>query len=185
VRWGSVPGRGGNRSIVAAVLMATTVAVASCGSAVQTNAKGVMPKTHRTIDTRDSAIVAGWRAAYEAFDVAERTMDWESPALAATNVPPQLGIDTENLKIEYEAGYVSVGHDSILTVDVVKRAAQVATVVACTNENEISVFASTLEPVPGELGETGLTGFTSIMVDTASGWKIEQNETTEGTCPPA
>jgi hypothetical protein len=170
--------------------MATTVAVASCGSNVQTNAEGVMPKALRTNNSRDGnsrvgAIIAGWRAAFEAFDVAERTMDWTSPALAATVVQPQLGIDTENLRLEYEAGYISVGHDTILRVNVVKSRGQVATIVACTEGKEISVFGSTHEPVPGELGETGLTGFTSVMVETPSGWKIEQSETTEYSCPPA
>ena len=169
-----------------AALMATTVAVASCGSDGQTYAKGVMPKTFlRMTNSRDSAIIAGWRAAFDAFDVASRTEDWTSPALAATNVQPQLGIDTGNLRLENEAGYISVGHDTILRVNVVKSRGQVATVVACTNEHEIAVFGSTHEPVPGELGEPGLTGFTSVMVQTPSGWKIEQSESTENTCPPA
>jgi hypothetical protein len=195
VWWGSVTGRGKSRSTLGVVLMATTVAVASCASNVQTNAKGVMPKALRTINardsnsrdsnSRDSAIIAGWRAAFDAFDVAQRTEDWTSPALAATNVQPQLGIDTENLRLENEAGYIAVGHDTIYRVNVVKSRGRVATVVACTEGKEIAVFAATHQPVPGWLGETGLTGFTSVMVDTPSGWKIEQNETTEDTCPPA
>jgi hypothetical protein len=185
---------------VGAALMATALAVASCASNGQTNAGGVMAKALRTINARDSnsrarnsddgnsaarAIIAGWRAAFDAFDVAQRTEDWTSPALAATVVQPQLGIDTENLKLENEAGYMAVGHDTIFRVNVVKRRGQVATIVACTEGNEIAVFASTHQPVPGWLGETGLTGFTSIMVETPSGWKIEQSETTENTCPPA
>jgi hypothetical protein len=185
--------------------MATTFAAASCGSNVQTKAEGVMPKALRTINARDSeprdsktgdsnsrdsnsrdrAIIAGWRAAFDAFDVAQRTEDWTSPALAATVVQPQLGIDTENLKLENEAGYIAVGHDTIFRVNVVQSRGQVATVVACTEGKEIAVFASTHQPVPGWLGETGLTGFTSVMVDTPSGWKIEQSETTQDTCPPA
>jgi hypothetical protein len=165
--------------------MATTVAMASCGGNAQTKAKGVMPKALRTISSRDSAIIAGWRAAFEAFDVAARTEDWTSPALAATVVQPQLGIETGNLRLEYEAGYISVGHDTVLRVNVAKSRGLVATVVACTEGKEIVVFASTHQPVPGELGEVGLEGFTSIMVDTPSGWKVEQNEMTENTCPPA
>jgi hypothetical protein len=168
-----------------AVLTATTVVAASCGGNQQTNAEGVMPKAVPTITSRNGAIIAGWRAAFEAFDVAERTMDWTSPALAATVVQPQLGIDTENLRLENEAGYRSVGHDTVLRVNVVKSRGGVATVVACTEGKEIVVFASTHQPVPGELGEVGLEGFTSIMVDTPSGWKVEQNEMTENTCPPA
>lgn len=165
--------------------MATTVAVTSCGSNVHTNAKEVVPKVLRTINSADSAITAGWRAAFEAFDVASRTENWTSPALAATVVQPQLGIDTHNLMLENEAGYIAVGHDTVLRVNVVKRSGQVATVVACTDEHEIVVSGSTHEPVPGVLGAPGLAGFTSIMVETPSGWKIEQSETTEDTCPPA
>jgi hypothetical protein len=143
-----------------------------------------MPKAFGS-DTRDGAITTGWRAAFDALDTAARNMDWENPALAATFAPPELGIATHNLWLEYGAGYIAVGQDSVLRVNVVRSSTEKATVVACIDGNEIVVYSSTHEPVPGELGEAGLEGFTSDMINTPSGWKIDHSDMLQGSCPPA
>jgi hypothetical protein len=156
-----------------AVLIATAV-VASCGNQVHTKPKGEGPMNVGGADIRNSAVLVGWQASLDAFDEAARTMNWRSPALAATHVEPQLGIAVRNLWLQHWAHYIAVGHDSVLWTEVVNTSDKRATVIACIDENEIAVFSSTHRPVPGIAGERERTEATATMTNTSTGWKLER-----------
>jgi len=165
------------------MLVCSALFVASCNEGMQTRSHGGVSKVVVRATARDAAILAGWKAAHEALDAAARTMDWSSPALAATHVQPQRGIVVRNLWLEHWAHYISIGHDSIVWSEVRSESAHTAKVVACVNEDEITVYAATRKPVPGVLGESGYGGFDATMIQTPTGWKLE-DQLFSTSCPP-
>ncbi len=132
---------------------------------------------------RDQAILAAWRASVEAFDTAGRTADWQSPALAATRVPPQLAEARQVLYEMFLAGEVAVGTDRIVTERVLSVTGTRSVVKGCVSGGEVDVFASTGRHVPGVGGEPGPVRITSTLVDTPAGWKVAYQTTKEEPCP--
>ncbi|MHB1502687.1 MAG: hypothetical protein ACYCTL_01315 [Acidimicrobiales bacterium] len=135
--------------------------------------------------SEQGAILSAWRAALSAIDTAARTADWRSAAIRATHVMPQLGIVEHNLLAMHLDGEVATGHDRLLWARVVSIDGTTAEVVGCVSGDEIGVFAATGRPVPGIAGEAGKAGITSTMLLTSSGWKLERQSGTEGTCRPS
>ncbi len=164
--------------MLCAVLIASAGVVASCGTTVRANPKGDMSKNVSSIDTRDNAIRSGWRAALMAFDSAALTMNWKSPAVAATHVEPQLGVAIRNLWLEHWAHYIAIGRETVLWTEVVNVSGNNATVDACVDADEIAVYSSTHAPVPGPLGERERAEAIANMIETSSGWKLEHQEWT-------
>jgi hypothetical protein len=163
-----------HRSVPVVLLVSSALVVASCNAGVQARSQRGIPKVAGHASARDSAILAGWKASLEAFDAAARTMDWSSPAVAATHVQPQRGIAVRNLWLEHWAHYISIGNDSIVWTEVHPESAHTAKVIACVNGNEITVYEATRKPVPGVLGESGHGGYNATMVQTPTGWKLER-----------
>jgi hypothetical protein len=131
---------------------------------------------------RDEAVLTAWRAAIVAFDTAALTDDWQSPALAATRVPPELNVARSVIFQMAARGEVAVGTERIIAARVVYVLASRAEVVGCVGGNEIAVFRATGKPVPGVLGEVGQARLDSILVRTPSGWKVRNQTAEEVTC---
>lgn len=131
----------------------------------------------------EEAVAAGWKAAIEADDEAERTSDPQAPMLAATHVQPQLGRLVANLETYRLNGWIGVGSDKVLHVTVSDVGNGRADVTGCINGNEIEVSTSDGRPAPGFPGEKGPVTFHALMVRTAAGWEIAQQTATEGPCP--
>jgi hypothetical protein len=133
-------------------------------------------------DVATSAIVVtSWKNALKAFDDAERYANWREAALADTNTQPQLGRIQANLRDEGLREERAVGQDAVLSVRVESMSANGAAVVACVNGGEI-IVNSAGQPVRGVLGESGIEEFRATMMRTSSGWKIQRQAVTEGTC---
>ena len=177
---GSSPVRPGPRllpwqgqALVTAILVAFAGVVASCGHGTEAETGGHVSKKITVVERRDNAILAGWRAALDAFDAAQRTMNWESPAVAATHVQPELGTAVRNMYLFHSVGYVAVGQNKIEWAKVLRSSEKKATVSACIFAGEVDVYSSTHEPVAGVLGQSGYTEATATMVNAPSGWKLE------------
>lgn len=132
---------------------------------------------------RNQAILAAWRASVEAFDTAALTADWQSPALAATRVSPELDVARSVLYQMFIGGEVAVGTSHIGSESVVSASAHRATVTGCVTGNEIDVYASSGKPVPGVAGQLGSVRIRSTLVDTPGGWKVAYQTTKEEPCP--
>jgi hypothetical protein len=130
----------------------------------------------------DAAVIAGWKAALNAADTAALTANAADPDLETTHTQPELGIVQMNLKAERAAGAVAIGHDRVLDVRVIRVVDKRASIAACVEGNEIVIFALTRKPVPGPLGETGLEGIDSTLVDSTTGWKVEHQSVSQGRC---
>jgi hypothetical protein len=177
---GSSPVRSGPRSLprpgralVATVLVAVAGVIAACGNDTVAKSGGHVSKKISAVERRDSAVLAGWRASLDAFDTAQRTMNWESPAVAATHVQPELGTAVRNMYLFHTVGYVAIGQNKIEWAKVLTSSEKKATVSACIFAGEVDVYGSTHEPVAGVLGQSGYTEATATMVNTPSGWKLE------------
>jgi len=131
---------------------------------------------------RDEAVLTAWRAAIVAFDTAALTDDWQSPALAATAVPPALNIATSVLKHMAANAEVGEGRDRILAARVLSADSTHALVSGCVYGHEIAVYRGTSRPVPGSAGEVGTVLITSTLIDTSAGWKVEDQFTKEEPC---
>jgi len=128
------------------------------------------------------AIVVGWEAAFSAFDSAARSDDWQSPALAATYVEPQLDSIRTNLRVDLLNGDVSVGSDRIVNARVLSASAGSAELRACVQGGEILVGAATGDAVAGVSGEVGPEEVSADLVNSPSGWKVERQTVAEGSC---
>ncbi|HXW35589.1 MAG TPA: hypothetical protein VEJ87_13505 [Acidimicrobiales bacterium] len=128
-------------------------------------------------------MAAGWRAALEADDWAARTSNPDDPMLAATHAEPQLGVIVASVAWYRANGWVGIGTDRILRISVSDVANGRANVTACIDGEEIEVNAVNGHPAPGIPGEAGPTTFRALMIQTPSGWKIEQQTATEEACP--
>lgn len=166
------------RAIVVLALAAGSIA--ACG-----RPKPSVPATTTTTNVtaaRDAAIIAGWKAAVEAIDTASRTNDWQSPAVAATHMNPQLGLVQASLQADARQNLVAVGTDAVLSVRIAQAVGDTATVIGCLDGNEIQVDSTTGQPAPGVGGQRGQELVTSTMQETVTGWKVSQETVSEQTC---
>ena len=72
---------------------------------------------------------------------------------------------------------VGYGHPQVVSQD-----AEHATVHSCLDDREIVIFRSTGQPVPGPAGQVAHELFTSTMVRTTGGWKLETETVGVGQC---
>jgi hypothetical protein len=161
--------------VIGGSLIAVVTVLGACGSS-NTSAD----RLNRSVD---GAVIAGWKAALNAYDTAARSSDPNSPALVATHVEPELSIAEKSLALERYNNAIATGSDRVLRARVVSLSDKSATVAACVNGGEIFVDASTRQPVPGVLGQAGIEGSNATMLLTPGGWKLERQTVREGRCP--
>jgi hypothetical protein len=147
--------------------------LSSCGSSGSPN---------RSNSSTDAAIIAGWKAALNAFDMAARTSDPNSPGLLATHAEPELGIVQRNLALAHAHGEVAIGLDRVMNVKVLSINEKIARLKACVDDGEVFIDRATNKAVPGPLGQTALERSYATMVLTRTGWKLEQQSVSEGRC---
>ncbi|MGO8871612.1 MAG: hypothetical protein ACLQPH_09465 [Acidimicrobiales bacterium] len=117
-------------------------------------------------------VASAWESAESAFESAARTAAPQDPGLAATTVPPLLGISRSLLSQMHSAGEVATGPIHLGPPHVTVAGERLAVVTACAHDAEIVVTSVTGRPVPGSLGEVENERFTSTMELTGSGWKL-------------
>ncbi len=130
----------------------------------------------------DVAVVSAWMAAEQAFEGAALTADPDEPDLAATTVPPQLGVSVAALTEMRNADDVAVGTPWWGAPRVEAGPGGRATVRACLHDTEIVVNRISRVPVPGILGEVADESFASVMTLTADGWKLTDQTIRDRTC---
>src|SRR5579872_3848765 len=150
---GAPAGRAATRSSPAAA--AAAAAVAPPTTTTTTTAAASMGSTPVS-PALAAAVLVAWRAALDAFDTAARSADWDSPALRATHVQPQLLAATDSLLAERMSGETSVGLTWVVRAAVERVHGPQAWVLACVDDGQIDVVAATGRPVPGPLGQAGL-----------------------------
>jgi len=124
-----------------------------------------------------------WVAATNAFADASYTDDWNSAALAATELQPELSHTQSNLHWLSAAGIVARGAPQILSVQVTSLTGSLAGVAACVSWNHSYIFLATDQPVRSIANSRGPVVFSSEMRHVASGWKLANQSQKEGPCP--
>jgi hypothetical protein len=124
-----------------------------------------------------------WIAATNAFAIASLTDYWKSPALAATEVGPELTASQSLLRSHSQTGIVSRGSLRILSVRVTSVSETNAQVVGCVGGDQFDIYLSTGRPVPGNTEEnTESRVFSAQVIQTSSGWKLARQSMKEGPC---
>ena len=124
-----------------------------------------------------------WIAATNAFAIASLTDYWRSPALAATEVGPELTASQSLLRAHSEAGIVSRGSPRILSVRVTSVSQTYAQVVGCVGGDQFDIYVSTGLPVSGNTkASTTSRVFSAQVIQTSGGWKVSRQSMKEGPC---
>jgi hypothetical protein len=124
-----------------------------------------------------------WIAATNAFAIASLTDYWRSPALAATEVGPELTASQSLLRSHSEAGIVSRGSLKILSVRVTSVTGTDAQVVGCVGGDPFDIYLTTGRPVLGNAKATAESRvFSAQVIQTSSGWKVDRQSMKEGPC---
>jgi hypothetical protein len=127
-----------------------------------------------------SAVLAAYRAGWQAFEEASATSNSAAPALAATMVNPLLDQLRRNLVSDKYSGVVSRGtyrlHPKVVAITATK-----ATVVDCTYSTAELVYAATGKPVPPVTPPEN-DGVRATLVRAGPTWKVSTQTVTDGRC---
>lgn len=168
------------RSLSCGACVAASVLLVSCSSAPSS---GTSSRNPRSLNDTDAAVIAGWKAAFNAYDAAARTANWQSPRLAGTFLEPLLSDVQGTLRGMQAHAEVAVGTDQIAWVKVVSVSSSKASILACVQGDELVVERSNNRPVSGPLGEAGPESARAMLVKTLAGWEVSEQTVTEGPCP--
>jgi hypothetical protein len=128
--------------------------------------------------TEAASVLSAWHTWLVSSDAAFRTMDWNSPALAATEAPAQLAHDQAWMRRAYEGGYISRGHNYVSYAMVTSIDGGQATVKGCIIGDQVPVSAATGKVMQG-FWSGGVDYFTSTMTKIAGNWKNSMDQMTE------
>jgi hypothetical protein len=133
-----------------------------------------------TTATTASAVLAGYRASWSAFEGALSDADPSDPALAATMVDPQLEGVKANLLADQRQGIVGRGpttlHPKVTTVS-----GTTATVMDCAYSATELVYKASGKPVP-PVTQPENDGVTATLVLSGGVWKVSKQTVTDGSC---
>jgi hypothetical protein len=139
----------------------------------------VAPSTTATTGP-STAVIAGYRAASDAFEQALSTADPNSAGLAATMVDPQLQSVKANLVADQRQGIVGRGsvtlHPRVLSVS-----GSTATVVDCVYSTTELAYQATGKPVPPVTPPEN-DGIHATLVLSDGVWKVSMQTVTDGKC---
>ena len=164
-------------SRVSILLVGAAAFLAACSSSTAGNAVdsgGSIAKTK-------AEVIAAWRAAENAFYIAESEANGESsPMLSATMVNPQLQLVQRNLRLDHSQGLIgrgtwNLGSPLVVSLEPSAHPAT-ATVRSCIDDTAILINEKTGQPVAGVAGTPDWVSETSSMVLTDSGWKLRNQE---------
>jgi hypothetical protein len=127
-----------------------------------------------------SAVLAGYRASWSAFEGALADANPSDPALAATMVDPQLQGVKANLLADQRQGIVGRG-PTTLYPKVTAISATTATVVDCAYSATELVYKATGKPVP-PVTPPEHDGVTATLVLSGGAWKVSKQTVTDGSC---
>jgi hypothetical protein len=151
-------------------------------AAVSTTTSTALSSTTTTTPATPSAVLAGYRAAWAAFEHAAADANPDDPALAATMVDPQLTGVKANLLSDQQQGIVGRGtftlHPKITALSV-----KTATVIDCAYSTAVLVYAKTGNQVP-PITQPENDGVTSTLVLLSGTWKVAKQTVTDGKCAP-
>jgi hypothetical protein len=182
--------RAGGATVVAALVALGTLAGCS-GSHDAADAHNATPSTaaatttstsalSSTTTTAAAAVLAGYRAAWAAFEQAAADANPQAPALAATMVDPQLTGVKANLLADQQQGIVGRGTFT-LHPKVTALSSTSATVVDCAYSTAVLVYKATGKQVlPVTPPEND--GVTSTLVPSGGTWKVYKQTVTDGKC---
>lgn len=128
----------------------------------------------------DAAVLAGWRAAENAFYRATASPNGlTSPVLLATMVNPELLLVKRGLAGDEHDGFIgrgpwSLGSPEVAALDPKAGTATTATVTSCIHDTQIVVDQKTGQPAPGLAGVPDWAGATSTMVLVGGAWKLSK-----------
>jgi hypothetical protein len=141
-----------------------------------------LPTSSSTASAPDSAVLAAYRAASNAFVQALATANPNDPALAATMVNPELVSVRANLVGDQQKGIVGRGAVT-LHPKLVRLSSTTATVVDCIYSASELVYQATGKPVPPVTPPEN-DGVNATLVLTGGTWKLSKQTVTEGKCAP-
>jgi hypothetical protein len=183
--------RAGGATVVAALV--AVCALAGCsGAHGAADAHNTTPSTSAatsstsapssTTTSAASAVLAGYRAAWSAFEGALADANPSDPALAATMVDPQLQGVKANLLADQRQGIVGRG-PTTLHPKVTAVSATTATVVDCAYSATELVYKATGKQVP-PVSQPENDEVTATLVLSDGTWKVSKQTVTDGTCAP-
>lgn len=139
------------------------------------------PPSRSPSNPSSAAVLAAYRAEWEAFEQASATSNAYDPSLPATMVDPMLQQVRRNLIGDQAAGIVARGA-FVLHPRVVSVTRSTAVVVDCAYSTSVLVYASSGKPVPPVTPPEN-DGVRSTLVLSGSTWKVSGQTVKEGSCP--
>ena len=136
--------------------------------------------TTNPLTATDAAILAGWRAAENAFYRASASpTGLTAAALPATMVNPELLLVKRGLAGDEHDGFIGrgpwdLGSPEVAAFDPSSGNPSTATVKSCIHDSQIVVNQQTGQPAPGLAGVSDWAGATSTMVLSDGIWKLSK-----------
>jgi hypothetical protein len=127
-------------------------------------------------------VLAGYRAASNAFVQALATANPDDPSLAATMVDPELVSVRANLVSDQQKGIIGRGAVT-LHPKLVSFSSTMASVIDCIYSTSELVYQATGKPVPPVTPPEN-DGVTATLVLSGGTWKLSKQTVTEGKCAP-
>ena len=175
--------RAGRATVVTA--LASMCVLAGCGNShgaadTHTPTSSTSATTTSATSPVESAVLAAYRAASNAFEQALAAANPKDQALAVTMVDPQLQGVKANLLADQRQGIVGRGTVT-LHPKIESLSATTATVVDCVYSTTELVYASSGKPVP-PITPPESDGVQAVLVLTGGTWKVSKQTVTEGKC---
>ena len=172
-------GRCGVGAVAALTFIALALLLSGCGSSNGATASSTTLATTAT-SSEAAAVVAGYRAAWHAFEDALDNANPNDPLLASTMVDPQLQGVKANLLADQRQGIVGRGpttvHPKVVSLSTAR-----ATIVDCVHSATELVYASSGTPVPPVTPPEN-DGVSATMVLSNGVWKLEKQTVSDGKC---
>lgn len=178
----------GRPVVLVAVFAAGVVLLAACGGTPTAASRSSSTTTQSTTSTSTSspgqatAVLAGYRSAWHAFEHALADANPNDPLLTATMVDPQLQGVKANLLADQRQGIVGQGATT-LHPKVESLSKTTATVVDCVHSATELVYAKSKQPVPPVTPPEN-DGVTATLVMANGTWKLQKQTVTDGKCAP-
>jgi hypothetical protein len=178
--------RTGLRSLEGCLVLATTVALASCGGPAASSASGSQASTATpspSADPANAAVLAAYRNATQAFVHAGVTMNPNDPLLPATMTGQELSTVKKNLLIDQASHLVAKGDITVTDAHVVSIDAGSAVVRDCQYSAILLVDARTGQGAPGVANGPQNIAVTATVTMIGGIWKVSLEDLKVGTCP--
>ena len=182
--------KSGRHAAVSVMVAALAMLLAACGggSADASHSSTTTARSRSTTSastassrrTKETAVLAAYRAAWHAFEHALADANPSDPLLAATMIDPQLQGVKANLLADQRQGIVGRG-PTTLHPKVASLSGSTATVVDCVHSATELVYVSTGKPVP-PITPPENDGVTATLVLTNGVWKLQKQTVTDGKC---